>query len=336
MTDSRDDAEPTLHELGESGVLSAILSSLASGSATANAAVSVGPGDDSAVFALEGDAVVSTDAMVDGADFSLAWSSGFELGWKLAATNLSDIAAMGALPRALTVTVLAPPATPLRLLTEVTQGLTEACATLAPGCAVVGGDLSGSPVLAFSVTAIGDMRGVAPVTRGGAKPGDIVAYAGQLGYAGMGLRLLYSHCPPAAADVDGNLAVLWQEHPDALAAQLAPSPPISLGVIAAMSGSSAMMDVSDSLSLDATRMGAASGVTLNLDSNALQPQADGMTLDDVLAGGEDHGLLATFPPTSTLPPGFRPIGTVQPKTEALLLDGVPLVARGWDPYRVSR
>lgn len=335
MTDSRDQAEPTLHELGESGVLSAILSSLASASATANNAVRVGPGDDSAVFALEGDAVVSTDAMVDGADFSLAWSSGFELGWKLAATNLSDIAAMGAVPKALTVTVFAPPATPLRLLTEVTQGLTQSCETLAPGCAVVGGDLSRSPVLAFSVTAIGDMRNVVPVTRGGAVPGDIVAYAGQLGYAGMGLRLLYRHCPPSAADVQDRLAALWQEHPNALAAQLAPSPPISLGVVAAMSGCSAMMDVSDSLSLDATRLGAASGVTLNLDSKAIQPEVDGMTLDDVLAGGEDHGLLATFPATAALPSGFRMIGSVQTRTDDLLLDGVPVIARGWDPYRAS-
>lgn len=332
MTDFRKPAEPSLHDVGESGVLSTILAALAAHPA---ASVLVGPGDDSAVFAIDGNAVVSTDAMVEGADFRRDWSSGFELGWKLAATNLSDIAAMGAVPKALTVTVLAPNDTPVRLLEEVTAGLSEACQVLAPGCAVVGGDLSRSPVLAFSVTAIGETGATPPVTRGGAKPGDILAYAGQLGFAGFGLRLLSEQCATVTAASQDALARLWQEYPDALAAQLAPSPPIVLGLRAALAGATAMMDVSDSLSLDAARLGAASGVTLNLEASALQPELDGMTLDDILFGGEDHGLLATFSESAELPTGFRQIGAVQHRTEQLLVDGSAVDPRGWDPYRTE-
>jgi thiamine-monophosphate kinase len=333
MTDYREPSDPSLHDVGESGVLSSILAALAAHPA---ASVVLGPGDDSAVFAIDGDAVVSTDAMVEGVDFRLDWSSGFELGWKLAATNLSDIAAMGAVPKALTVTVLAPSDTPVRLLQDVTSGLTEACQVLAPGCAVVGGDLSRSPVLAFSVTAIGETGTTAPVTRGGAKPGDIVAYAGQLGFAGYGLRLLSDQCATVSPASQDSLARLWQEYPDALAAQLAPSPPVALGLGAALAGATAMMDVSDSLSLDAARLGKASDVTLNLAASALQPELDGMTLDDILFGGEDHGLLATFTEPDDLPTGFRQIGTVQRRTEQLLVDGAAIEPRGWDPYRAER
>lgn len=333
MTSSGEPTERTLREVGESGVLSSLLRSLAAHSATPSTHVVIGPGDDSAVFAIDGDAVVSTDAMVEGADFRLDWSSGFELGWKLAATNLSDIAAMGAVPKALTVTVMAPLDTPVRLLESVALGLSSACEVLAPGCRVVGGDLSRSPHLAFSVTAIGETGGVPPVRRDGAQPGDTVAYAGQLGLSGFGLRLLSEQCAAVSAESQDALARLWQEYPDALAAHLAPSPPISLGVRAAHAGSTAMMDVSDSLSLDAARLGEASDVTVNLASAALHLELDGMSLDHVLFGGEDHGLLATFSDHRELPAGFRAIGTVEPRTVGLLVDGVPVEPRGWDPYR---
>lgn len=333
----------TVGEVGEAGVLRSILAVFARAAAVTNGGVGnaagaagatgssnsvrIGPGDDAAVLALDGEVVVTTDAMVEGPDFRRTWSTGFELGWKLAATNLSDLAAMGAIPRALTVTVMAPKATPLALLEEVAEGLSEACNTLAPGCAVVGGDLSTSVELAFSVTALGDMAGLPPVLRSGAQAGDTVAYAGELGLASAGLRLLYERGQGAPDQIAQALAELWQSHPDELAAQLAPSPPISLGRIAAEHGATAMLDVSDALSLDAARLGEASGVTLDLETDLL-PQ----NLEQVLTGGEDHGLLATFGKETVLPQGFRRIGTVQPRTVELTVDGHPFEPRGWDPY----
>lgn len=321
----------TVAAAGESGVLAAILGVL--GEYENTQGVRIGPGDDSAVLGVNGDLVITTDAMVEGPDFTLAWSSGFELGWKLAASNLSDLAAMGAWPRALTVTVLAPPQTTVTFLEDVARGLAEACAVLAPGTSVVGGDLSRSHGLGFSVTAVGEMRHTAPVTRSGAKAGDVVAYAGDLGLAGAGLRLLHAAVIPSSAEATQRLAELWQEHPEELAAHLAPSPPLSLGPVAAAAGATAMMDVSDSLSLDASRLGRASGVTLNLSEQALREKSPAVTLDDILFGGEDHGLLATFPPGSKIPEGFTAIGDVQARSAEVMLDLVALVPRGWDPFR---
>ena len=105
----------------------------------------------------DGRYVVTTDTMVHGPDFRLAWSTPHDLGWKAAATNLSDIAAMGARATALVVAVAAPPDTHVSLLEGLADGLRDACAALAPGCGVVGGDLSVSPALVIAVTAFGDL-----------------------------------------------------------------------------------------------------------------------------------------------------------------------------------
>lgn len=326
----------TVHGAGEAAVLAVILDALGDHDAKTGS-VRVGPGDDAAVLALDGELVITTDAMVEGPDFSLRWSSGYELGWKLAVTNLSDVAAMGAVPIGLTVTVMAPKETNVSLLEQVAQGLRDACATLAPTCEVVGGDLSTSKELAFSVTAVGEMRGLPPVTRDGAQVGDNIAYAGDLGLAALGLRLLRENVSLAgsAKEAELQLAQLWQEHPNPLAAQLAPSPPITLGPVAARAGATSMMDVSDSLSLDAARLCDASGVTFEFESAALgsltNANAD-VTLDDMLFGGEDHGLLATFPQNVRLPTGFTKIGTVRERGNSVILDGRVIQPRGWDPY----
>lgn len=327
----------TVGTLGERGVLARVLARFA-----AAEAASVGPGDDCAVVRHSGDIVVTTDTMIEGPDFRLAWHDGFELGWKLAATNLSDVAAMGARPTALTVALAVPHDTPVVLLERIAEGLDAACRALAPGCGVVGGDLGRAPVVTAAVTAIGDLDGRAPVLRGGACPGDVVAYAGELGLAGLGLTLLFAE----AADSEGiahdrALSQLWATHPEALAAQLAPAPPIPLGVIAAQFGATAMMDVSDSLSIDAERLARASGVGVDLSAEHLrasfgEQQGVSVPLTAMLTGGEDHGLLATFPASVALPSGFHRIGTVAlPGTGASLrLDGEALTAQGWDPYTV--
>lgn len=326
----------TVGELGEGGVLRRVLDQLR----PAEAAV-LGPGDDCAVMQLRGQLVVTSDTMIEGPDFRRAWHSGFELGWKLAATNLSDVAAMGARPIGLTVSLAVPRDTPVLLLEEIAAGLTAACDAMAPGCGVVGGDLGTASVITAAVTALGDMEGRAPVTRSRAIPGDQVAYAGDLGLAGLGLSLLFAEACGDGVAHNRTLANLWKQHAEVLAAQLAPTPPIPLG-IAAADLATAMMDVSDSLSLDAERLAGASNVSIQLDSVLLLEAfgvQDGVTvpLPAMLSGGEDHGLLATFPAAVALPEGFRLIGVVNESSEAgsrLFLDGSPYDPKGWDPYTV--
>ena len=317
------EADGTLGSLGESVVLRRIFPRLPEA-----ASALVGPGDDAAVVAApDGRYVVTTDTLVHGPDFRLAWSSAFQLGWKAAATNLADVAAMGARPTALVVALVAPATTAVAWLEQLADGFREACAALAPGCGVVGGDLSVSEQLTIAVTAFGDLDGRPPVLRSGARAGDAVAVCGELGLAGRGLELLFSRGVDAAGEPDATAAASLRPVFDReLDAQLAPCPPIGAGVVAARAGATAMMDVSDGLALDARRLAEASGVVLDLDAAAVgSPLA--------LMGGEDHALLATFPEGAALPEGFRVIGRVRAGEPGVRVDGRAYEHRGgWDPY----
>ena len=155
----REDAADTLQTVSEIDALRRIFPLLPA----ADSAL-VGPGDDAAVLsAPDGRYVVTTDLMVHGPDFRFAWSSPADLGWKAAASNLADVAAMGARPTALLVAIAAPRTTPVVVLEGIADGLREACAALAPGCGVVGGDLSASDTFTIAVTAFGDLEGRPPV-----------------------------------------------------------------------------------------------------------------------------------------------------------------------------
>lgn len=313
-------ASDTLASIGETATLARIFPRL-----PAARAQLLGPGDDAAVIsAPDGRYVVTTDLMVHGPDFRLAWSSPHDLGWKAAASNLADVAAMGASPTALVVAIAAPPDSPVSLLEGIADGLRDACAVMAPACGVVGGDLSVSPTLTIAVTAFGDLDGRAPVVRSGAGDGDIVAVAGALGAAAAALTVLFEQAVDAMGAPDAELAAGLRAR---TAAQLAPHPPIAAGAAAAIAGATAMLDLSDGLAIDAARLARASGVAIDFDGASLgdDPAA-------ALSGGEDHSLLATFPAGTVLPEPFRAIGTCR-AGEGLTVDGQPHDDAGWDPYR---
>lgn len=316
--------DPVVGDLSEGAVLRRILEQLDDSRAE------VGPGDDAAVLAVpDGRVVATVDTLVHGPDFRLAWSSAFDLGWKAAAVNLADVAAMGARPTALLVALAMPDATRLSFVQQLAAGLRAACDALAPGCAVEGGDLTVSDTLTIAVTALGSLDGRAAVLRSGARPGDVVAVAGELGRAARGLQVLFDRFRDASgAPVPVDPGLLGEAEAEDLRAQLRPAPPLALGPAAADAGATAMMDVSDGLVLDASRMAEASGVTLDID-----PAALGADPGSALGGGEDHALLATFP--GILPEGFRAIGRVSERRDhAVLVDGRPYDGRGgWDPYR---
>lgn len=293
----------------------------------------VGPGDDAAVVSTtDNKFVVTTDTMIEDHDFRLDWSTGFDLGFKAVASNVADVAAMGAVPTALVVSIALPGSTDIKFLEDFADGLNAGLEALAPGASVVGGDLASSEKVFISVTAHGELNGLAPVLRSGAKVGDIVAVAGTLGRAAAGLALLQS-------DTDAKSAF-----DDLVNIQLRPQPPIHAGVLANKSGATSMLDVSDGLAKDASRIAKASGVTIQIDSSALlgfiavlEQAAMRLDLDAknwVLFGGEDHSLLATFPQGFEIPKEFKQIGTViTQRDELVLLDNLELQANGWDSVR---
>ena len=320
--------ESTLANLGESESLRRTIGRLIQGEYTL-----VGPGDDAAVVrAPDGKYVVTTDTMIKNHDFKLEWSTGFDLGYKAVATNVSDVAAMGARPTALVVAIALPSTTNISWLEAFADGLNAAITELAPGAEVVGGDIANSDLVFVSVTAHGDLDGREPVLRSGAKVGDVLAVAGTLGRAAAGLALLQS-------DTDAKSAF-----DDLVAIQLRPQPPVAAGVAASLAGATSMLDISDGLARDAHRIAKASGVSIQINSKDLQGFEAGVeqaamrlavsASDWVRFGGEDHSLLATFPEGVVIPREFKPIGRVVEQTDHLVtLDGIELQQNGWDSIR---
>lgn len=292
----------------------------------------LGIGDDAAVVRPQGDIVLTTDTLVHGPDFRHAWSSAYDVGWKSAAVNLADVAAMGAQPVALLIALTLPADLTLAWVREFYTGMVDACAELAGDrrVQVVGGDVTVSATLTIAVTAVGDLQGRPAVTRSGASIGDVVALAGTQGYAVQGLAMLFRDYRDADKQpVALDRAALTEDEIFALDRQLRPVPPLAAGPAAALAGATAMMDVSDGLLMDARRMARSSGVGFDIARASL-----GVHSDEVLHGGEDHSLLATFPAGVALPGGFRLIGTVTSDSGVVSVDGVPADERGgWDPYQ---
>lgn len=307
-----------LGDVTEAEALAAILPLLPAGTNTL-----LGPGDDSAVVQhADSRVVISTDTMIEGPDFRRAWSTPFDIGWKVAAVNFADIAAMGALPTGLVVAFAAPAHTPLDDLVGIAQGLAAACAELAPGAGIVGGDLASAPVLTLAVTAIGDLAGVEPVRRSGARVGDVIAHAGERGRAARGLSRLFRDAVSADGTPDPTRMPALRDDRD-VTAQLRPRPALGAGRAAGEAGAHAMLDVSDGLAQDAQRLAEASGIGIRFDDSAFADEWE-------LHGGEDHGMLAAFDPETALPSGFDRLGVATAQQGVLEWRGTPVVPQRWE------
>ncbi|ALE92486.1 thiamine-monophosphate kinase [Arthrobacter alpinus] len=335
----------TVAQLSESELLARIFPRLHAGTSTI-----LGPGDDAAIIAApDGRTVISIDTQVQDQDFRLRWpngyaTTGFDVGWKAAAQNLSDINAMGAEATAMVVSLTLPGTTPVSWVEDLADGLSAAIVALGAGaCSVAGGDLSAGSELVVTVAVTGSLEGRDPVLRSGARPGDQIAVCGNLGVSAAGWALQEStivpdRYTPAAA----HAAELFNR----------PWPPLVAGPAGARAGATAMMDISDGLLRDAGRLAAASGTGLDLDAGVLRELATALedtaaalgadSLEWVLTGGEDHGILSTFPAATTLPAGFIRIGSVvsaEANQPAVTISGQNLRsvitgAVGWDHFAV--
>jgi len=287
----------------------------------------LGPGDDAAVVAApDGRVVVSTDVLVQGVHFRLDWSSPEQVGRKAVAVNLADIAAMGAVPTSVLVGLGCPPDTPSSVVTELADGMWAEASRA--GIGVSGGDMVRADQLVISITALGDLADREPVTRAGARPGDVVAVCGRLGWAAAGLAVLGRGFRSPVGVVN---------------AQRWPEPPYEAGPQAAKAGATAMIDVSDGLLADLGHLAEASGVGVDVRTaelevpNRLTEVGAALGADPlrwVLTGGEDHALAATFPPFTELPEGWRKIGVVTMPDFGVTVDGKPYGHEGgWTHWR---
>ncbi|GAA1983872.1 thiamine-phosphate kinase [Amycolatopsis minnesotensis] len=312
----------TVGEVGEFGLIRAVTEGRAQPPTTL-----LGPGDDAAVVAAaDGRIVASTDVLVQGVHFRLDWSTPDLVGRKAVAVNLADIAAMGATPTAVLVGLACPGDTGADVIKELTDGMWAEASRA--GAGVVGGDVVRADQLVVSVTALGELGGRPPVTRSGARPGDIVAVNGRLGWAAAGLAVLGRG---------------FRSPVSVVKAQRAPEPEYAAGPAAAKAGATAMIDVSDGLLADLGHIAESSEVGIDVRTERIEVHqrlvevgkalgADPMAW--VLTGGEDHALAATFPSFADLPDGWARIGSVTMPDSGVTVDGTAYEGgTGWQHWR---
>jgi len=273
-------------------------------------------GDDAAVLAsVPGETVLSTDAAVWGVHLDATLFPLEDLGFKAVAAALSDLAAMGARPRALVVAVAAPPGTDLE---ELHRGVGDAASMT--NCPVVGGDLTRAADVVVVVTVLGECPSRGAVLRSGARPGDEILVTGPLGRAAAGLRRRRD-----GAGLDDELVVAHRR----------PWPRIDEGIGARGAGAHAMMDLSDGLALDLHRLADASRVGFELD---VVPVAPGATFEEAVSGGEDYELVIAAPDAARLRMIFQDrrlrepitIGRVVADPLTRTYQGAAFIRRGWE------
>lgn len=261
-----------------------------------------GIGDDCAVFIPNGangaDALslITTDTLVEGVHFNLTWHPPQLLGQKAAAVNVSDIAAMGGVPRFALLSLAVPTTMATSDLDAILEGFLSALAR--DGVSLIGGDTVRSEQgLTLSVTVIGEVERGQVLYRSGAKAGDQIWVSGWLGQAAAGLAL-YQH---GRAELQGLYPGLRNAH-------LAPQPELTLGRALAQSGLvTAMMDMSDGLASDLGHLCEESGLKALVRAESLPisgdcqqaAQALGLAHQQLaISGGEDYSLLFTAPPAA--------------------------------------
>jgi thiamine-monophosphate kinase len=306
-------AGTTVADVGEFGLLALIRERLGSTSR-----LIIGPGDDAAeIAAPEGSLLVSSDLLLEGKHFRRDWSSAEDVGRKAAASNLSDINAMGGTATAITVGLGVPGDLQVSWVLQFADGLASECALV--GAEIAGGDITAADSIVIAVTAIGSATH--PVRRDTAAAGDVVAVAGELGLAGAGFAALSRGFRSPRAAVQ---------------ACLVPHPPYAAGPQASAAGATAMIDLSDGLLSDLGHIARGSGIVIDLDTSAFEiPEpvatvAEALGSDPIrfmLTGGESYALAALFSPRSELPDGWTRVGVARhpelSEDPTVLVDGAP-------------
>jgi thiamine-monophosphate kinase len=255
--------------------------------------VVVGPGDDAAVLKPERGTldVLTTDAQIEGVHFDRRFVPADAIGYRALAVNLSDLAAMGARPRAALLSLALPDSTTVDVVDGLVDGLIGLAA--AHQVAVVGGNITRSPgPLMIDVTAIGSVRPRRVLTRSGARPGDEVFVTGTIGDAALGLSRLLENAGATGACVERYRR---------------PEPRVRAGaLLGANRAASACIDLSDGLADGLRQLAAASGVgmTIALDALPLSDEVRASRLSQpleaasaALTGGDDYELLFTVRPS---------------------------------------
>ena len=329
-----------LHELGEFG----LINRLRRYAVVDPDQVVVGVGDDTAVLRAPSSKLMllTTDTLIEHADFELDFCDFFSLGWKALAINLSDVAAMGGIPRAAVINLFLPPTLEVENVDKIYQGLQSIAEEY--HLSLVGGDMTFSQQLGISIAVTGETCSERYVLRSGACVGDVIAVTGDLGAAAVGLRILQSGVETTERWEVYPVARFWRPQPRLHQAQ----------VLQQKLSLHSLIDVSDGLASDMLKLCQASNVGCQLEVGKLpfHPHTDywagklGIALEEVmLQGGEDFELLFTFPADeqkilADLNISVTVIGKIIPPQQGcwqVYKDGkkISLENRGYDHFRAQ-
>ena len=263
------------------------ITSIFSKSNSSNPQVIVGIGDDAAVVATDQHSVITTDMAIEDVHFKREWSTAYEIGSKITVANLADIYAMGADPRYLVVALTLTGNEELSWIKELAQGIADTAAK--SDAVVVGGDLSRAKNIMISITAIGSSR--LHITRSGARVGDSIYVSALPGWSRAGYEVLSRNL---------TLSKVFER-----ALTQFKSPELLPSLMRSFKSAHSLCDISDSFMEQAEQMSRASAVEFEIDIKKFE-RAEGFAdlaavahaigcdvWDLVLAGGEDHVLLAT-------------------------------------------
>ena len=287
-----------------------------------NDGVVLGIGDDAAVVrAALTPIALASDMAVEGTHFNRNWSSLYEIGAKVTSANLADIFAMGGRPEYILVAAALPKNFSLEEIEELALGIFDEAASV--GASVIGGDLTFSDRMVISMSVFGSVA--TPITRSGAKVGDLVVLSQLTGESAAGLAILQRGI------LNGDSA----EHRN---------PTVNYEKAAAISAiAHAMTDVSDGLISELNQIAQASKVQIEIEKKSLEA-ADGFAhlaslatehggdiWEWILHGGEDHAFVATVPANLTIPAGFVTIGKVV-EGSRVLVDGFIAEHQGFNHF----
>lgn len=284
-------ANMQLDQLGEFALIDLIKQDTIN---TADSVV-IGIGDDAAVLKVTPRSLqlVTTDMLVEKVHFDLSTSSAWQLGYKAIGVNLSDIAAMGGVPRHVVISIALPKYLSVDFVVSLYDGMKAICREF--GVNIVGGDTVSSPHgLVINVTVLGEVESEKLQRRSGASVGELVVVTGTLGDSGCGLDLL----------TRGN----WEDYGFAnylVARHLMPKPQVLQGPIVASFGSTSMNDISDGLASEVNEIARASHVGMRIYNSLIPlspelqeaaPMFERTALQYALYGGEDYQLVFTIAP----------------------------------------
>jgi len=286
--------------------------------------VEIGIGDDAAVVLASNKKLVATvDMAVEDIHFKREWSTPFQIGAKLTTANLADIFAMGATPKYLLVAAAITEVNNSQMVIELAKGIRSVADKFE--VAVIGGDLSRAEKMSLSITALGEIS-EKPITRSGAKVGDIVYVSALPGLSAAGLAILTRGLDRPRYVVEAHLNPKLS----------APNKLIQVAT--------SMCDISDGLVTDASHIASASTVRINLSKNKLISGSDFKDLaelavelgeqvfDWILTGGEDHFFLATVDPKNASDEIGLEIGVVEAGGGEVLLDGEKIQKAGYQHF----